>query len=243
MTNQTLIDEDFQAWETFKCHEEYRWLFNKMEVALRQGLEAGPAGTAPAFAGTYIYRPIINLYGMGIGATKFEYNESMYSIMINNGVVPPGSFWCEWLDGDHFSIDYEYKDGSWHTRSVLAGEHESKDNLTKFSKWEKVATTFAPDVEDLNLLYLNLPFLNDKRLVKFNVEMIGEKIIEIHLRWGNDPFDEYPVGTEIIPVWNDEEAPEGEWKGNLHTDMEEYSASGFLKDVRRGYIIRRSEKE
>jgi len=237
--NNSNIDEDFQAWETFKYDDSYLWLFNKLEVALRQDLHAGPAGTAPSFAGTYIYRPAYNLYGMGIGATKFEYNESMYSQMIKNGVVPPGSFWCEWLDGDHVSIDYEYRDEDWHTRSVLVGEHESKENLTKFSNWVKDDPSHAPTAEQLNMFYLGLPLFNDRRVVKFNVEMIGDLIIEIHLRWGNDPFDEYPVGTKIIPVWNDEEAPEGEWKGNLHTEMEKYSASGHLSDVRRGYVIRR----
>jgi len=48
------------------------------------------------------------------------------------------------------------------------------------------------------------------------------------------------VGDIIIPVWNDDEASEGEWRGNLHDDMEQYGASGYLTDVRRGYIIRRN---
>jgi hypothetical protein len=82
-------------------------------------------------------------------------------------------------------------------------------------------------------------FLYDPEVTAFNIEMIGKHIIEIHLRLGNDPFDEYPVDSEIIPVWNDELAPEGEWKGNLHQDMELYSASGYLSDVRRGYVVRK----
>jgi hypothetical protein len=233
----TVIDEDFQAWEVYKDNPELRWLFNKMEVAIRQGLHAGPAATAPSRSGTYLYRPIYNLYGMGIGATKFEYNESMYSLMINNGVVPPGYFWCEWIEGEHLSIDYEKIDDEWHTRSVWVGGHGSKDNLTRFDSWQRLHEDYAPKAEELKLKPY---FLGYKNINKFNIEMIDDYIIEIHLRWGNDPFDDLPVGTEIIPVWNDEEAPEGEWRGNLHADMEQYSANGNLSDVRRGYVIRRN---
>jgi hypothetical protein len=112
-----LAEEDFQAWELYK-NTEHRWVFNKLEIALRQGLGAGPASTAPDRNGIYIYRPIYNLYGMGIGAKKFEYDkETMYDSLINNDVVPPGYFWCEWLEGEHLSIDYHQDEkGFWHTR-------------------------------------------------------------------------------------------------------------------------------
>lgn len=233
---QSEIEEDFQAWEYSKGDPELRWLFNKMEVAIRQGLHAGPSATAPSHDGTYIYRPIYNLYGMGIGAAKFEYNESMHSLMINNGIVPPGYFWCEWIEGEHLSIDYERVNGEWQTRSVWAGEHRSKDSLTRFESWERLHEGYAPSVDSFKLLPY---FLGYKDIKQFNVEMIDDYIIEIHLRWGNDPFDDLPVGTKIIPVWNDEEAPEGEWRGNLHKDMELYSASGHLSDVRRGYVVQR----
>jgi hypothetical protein len=233
---EVLAEEDFQAWDLYK-NTEHRWVFNKLEVALRQGLHAGPAATAPRLDGTYIYRPIYNLYGMGIGANKFHYRNDMHGLMINHDIVPPGHFWCEWLDGEHLSIDYHQDtNGFWHTRSVWAGSHKDKNNLTKFESWEKLHTEYAPT---WNELPLDMSFLYDPNVPAFNVEMIDNTIIEIHLRLGNDPFDDYPVGTTVIPVWNDEEAPEGEWKGNLHTDLEMYSASGYLSDIRRGYVIKK----
>jgi len=232
------IEEDFQAWEIYKHDKKYRWVFNKLEIALRQDLNAGPAATAPSHAGKYIHRPTYNLYGMGIGATKFDYNESMYSLMINNGVVPPGHFWCEWLDGTHYSIDYERINTSWLTRSAWVGEHESKDNLTKFKKWTRIDTHLVPTIEEIDYHHIKLPPMH--QIDKFNLEMIDGYAIEMHFRWGNDPFDDLAVGDIIIPVWNDDEAPEGEWRGNLHDDMEQYGASGYLTDVRRGYIIRRN---
>jgi len=235
---KNFIEEDFHAWEAFG-RSLYRWTFNKLEVATMQGLHCGPAATAPVYEGYYLYRPIYNLYGMGLGATKFYYDESqeMHDQMINNGIVPPGNFWCQWIEGDHLSIDYQqYSDGSWEARSVWKGMHHSEENLTRFKSWERIENHFAPRVTELPI---QLDFLDDPYVAYFNIEMRGPYVIEIHLRLGNDPFDEYPDGTIIIPVWNDEVAPEGEWKGNLHEDMNQYSASGYLSDVRRGYVVKR----
>jgi hypothetical protein len=229
-----VAEEDFQAWDEYPS---YRNLFNKLDVALQQGLNAGPAGVAPKQSGTYISRPAYNLYGMGIGAKKFYYDSDlMYEALINNDIVPPGHFWCEWLPGKHLSVDF-HRDpdtGIFYTRSVWVGVHYDDDNLTKFNHWTR---------EDAHIHYsdiqLPLPW-NDPKVNAINLEMRGDKVIEAHLRLGNDPWDDLPVGTKVTPVWNDMDVPEGsEFRGNLHSDMEYYSASGHLTDIRRGYIIER----
>jgi len=235
-----IVEEDFEAWEVFK-NTDHRWVFNKLELALRQGLSAGPAATAPEKSGAYIQRPIYNLYGMGIGAKKFLYDkDSMREEMINHSLLPPGHFWCEWINGDHLSVDYsqDYK-GNWHKRSVWLGVHNDESNLTRFESWKRVGLHYGPEWHSLPV---DSTFLQDPRVYGFNIELIRNKIIEIHLRLGNDPLDDLPVGTEITPVWNDEKAPEGEWRGNLHKDLELYAANGQLKDVRRGYVIKRPEE-
>lgn len=232
-----LIEEDYQAWEAYKDNDNYRWLFNKLEVALKQELHAGPAATAPERSGWYVHRPIYNLYGMGIGATKFYYDaDVMHDKIINHALVPPGHFWCEWIPGTHLSIDYEQHEDNWHVRSVMVGEHHNEDNLTRFKKWTKAHSQWAKPFEDTGLLDI-IGF--DPYVPFCNIEMRGDYIIEVHLRLGNDPFDDLKIGDEIIPVWHDEEVPEGEWRGNLHNDMEQYSAHGHLQDVRKGYIIKR----
>jgi len=82
------------------------------------------------------------------------------------------------------------------------------------------------------------PSLSD--LVAFNVETRSGKVIEIHLRLGNDPFDHLPVGTRITPVWDGETVPDGaEFLGNFYPDLEQYGASGRLTNIRSGYIIER----
>lgn len=235
------IEEDYQAWEAYKHNDNYRWLFNKLEVALRQELHAGPAATAPERSGWYVHRPTYNLYGMGIGATKFYYDaDVMHDKMINHALVPPGHFWCQWIEGTHISVDYQQYTDDWHVRSVMVGEHETDDNLTRFKKWTKAHHQWAKPFQDTGLLDI-VGF--DPYVPYVNIEMRGDYIIEVHLRLGNDPFDDLKIGDEIIPVWADQDIPDGEWRGNLHDGISQYSAHGHLSDVRKGYIIRRSGKE
>ena len=234
------LEEDFQAWNKYKNVEEYRWLFNKMEIALRQELHAGPAAVPPEHPGIYIHRPYYNLYGMGIGATKFVYDpENDYEAFLNNAIVPPGHFWCEWIEGEHLSIDYQqWSDEEWRVRSVLLGNHLNDDNLTRFDGWEKMPHDWALPFENTGLLDI-VGF--DPYVPYCNIEMRGDYIIEVHLRLGNDPFDDLPVGAKIIPVWDNDKVPEGEWRGNLHNDMELYSASGHLTNTRKGYVVQYPE--
>jgi hypothetical protein len=240
------FDEDHQTWEYYKHHQDLRWLFNKLEIALQQGLHAGPAGTAPHKDGVYISRPIYNTYGMGIGAKKFVYDKSMYQDFIDHAVVPPGHFWCEWLVGPQLSIDYQVYDDfkTWQVNSIWMGEHYSDGNLTRFQQWTKLDNSLA-----LNpyLLPLRLPWFGTgaTRQIResvggFNVEIRSGKIVEVHLRHGNDTLDHLPVGTTVTPVWQDMEIPEdAEFEPNLTEGMTDNGAHGHLSDIRRGFIVTR----
>jgi hypothetical protein len=236
-------DEDHETWEAFKDRENFRWLFNKLEVALRQGLHAGPSGTAPQHDGTYISRPVYNTYGMGVGAKQFSYNSSMREDMIDHAIVPPGHFWCEWLVGPQLSIDYHTRDDkrTWDVTSIWMGEHYDNTNLTKFEKWTKLDNTLAPNPY---LLPLRLPWFGvhatseDRQATPgFNVEIRSGKIIEVHLRYGNDTLDHHPVGTTVTPVWEDMEIPEGAiFEPNLTNSITANGAHGNLTNIRRGFI-------
>jgi hypothetical protein len=240
------FDEDHQTWEHYKAYPEFRWLFNKLEVALRQGLHAGPAGTAPQANGIYISRPIYNTYGMGIGAKKFIYDKSMSEDLIDHAVVPPGHFWCQWVPGPQLSIDYQVHDDykTWTVNSIWSGEHYSSDNLTKFKQWTKLDPSLAPNVYTLPLKF---PWFGPdatrktRELVSgFNVEIRSGKIIEVHLRHGNDTLDHLPVGTVVTPVWEDMEIPEGaEFEPNLTEGMTNNGAHGQLSNIRRGFLVTR----
>ena len=108
-----MIDEDYQAWELYP---QYRWVFNKLEIALKLGYRAGPACTPlPSTLNHYkvIIRPIYNLYGMGIGAKVCTFiPEIDNDFIIHHGHIPPGYFWCEYFEGTHYSIDYKATNAS-----------------------------------------------------------------------------------------------------------------------------------
>ena len=231
-----VFKEDHEAWAVFG-KTELRWVFNKLEIALRQNLHAGPAGTAPNKTGTYISRPIYNPYGMGVGAKKFFYSEGMYEQVINHDIVPPGHFWCEWLEGPHLSIDYRQKEnGLWYTESMWEGSHASEENLTKFSSWEKLDPNIAPTP----YLWGNFfPWLKEKQnqITEFNIETRSEKIIEAHLRLGNSVFEDLPIGTTLIPLWEDDLIPEEGFLPNTADDMEIVYEKKYLNGKRKGFKI------
>ena len=56
--------EDSDAW---MWNPKHRWVYDKLAVAMSQGLEAGPHGVAPA-AYPVFSKPIYNLKGMGVGS-------------------------------------------------------------------------------------------------------------------------------------------------------------------------------
>ena len=55
-------DQDSWAW-----YPDHRWIYDKLAVALSQGLPAAPHGVMPPYYPIFS-KPIINLRGMGIGS-------------------------------------------------------------------------------------------------------------------------------------------------------------------------------
>jgi hypothetical protein len=233
--------EDYQAWERYG-QSDFRWVFNKLEVALRGGLHAGPAAVPPGEDGLYISRPVYNLYGMGIGAEQFSYTSEQYEDMVQHKIVPPGYFWCEWVPGQHLSIDYQkYDNGAWEVSSVWMGQHYSDSNLVRFKSWTRLSNRAAPSVADLPM---TLEWLSGDEVSFFNVEMRGEHIVEIHLRPGDLMFKDLPVGTVLYPVWdNVEELPRGQWIPDIDPNMSKYTADGHLTEIRDGFIVVRNEHQ
>lgn len=159
-------------------HTDDLWCVDKLILAKRLGYHCGPAGIAPV-PGTYVVRPVINLKMMGVGAT-IEY--------LSGDTIPDGYFWCEVFTGRHLSFDYHWG------KQVLAVEgFRSSTRLDRFSRWTKVT-----DVFELPAILQNIANCYQW----FNVEVIGDKVIEVHFRY-NDDFLNHNA-TTIVPVWQDE---------------------------------------
>lgn len=170
---------DSDVWE-FVDNDDL-WLFDKLILSRRLGYDCGPAGVLPKREGRYIVRPCINYRMMGVGAKFMHLNTK-------DDIIPDGHFWCEIFEGRHLSFDYHYGE------QVLAVEGFREDeNLSRFLYWKRVQQKF------------NLPFflrVISKRYAWINIEVIGDKIIEVHLRQ-NDDFKEHD-GNIVVPIWNDE---------------------------------------
>jgi hypothetical protein len=156
------------------------WCTDKLILAKKLGYTCGPAGIPPSTPGQYVVRPIMNLKMMSVGA-KIQY---LYS-----DSIPDGYFWCELFTGRHLSFDYNWG------KQALAVEGFRTDpaRLDRFSRWTKINEEFKlPEI--LQTVANNYEW--------FNVEVIGDRVIEVHFRY-NDDFANHSAST-IIPVWSDE---------------------------------------
>jgi len=217
------VDEDYQAWNEYP---QYRWCMNKLELSLKLGYHAGPAGIPIEKTGWYIIRPVYNPYGMGIGAHKKWIDIADADAMSDHKHIPPGYFWCEWFEGAHYSIDYQ-RGKNWIPLNATQGFHYSDDNLTKFQSWRIIEPP-----------HIDLPqWVHDIDVEELNVEFKDDKITEIHLRSGNDIALLGNIGTEFYPIWQGDDYTDIEhleFVPNFDED-EDYTADGNLKDIRLGY--------
>ena len=159
------------------------WCVDKLILSKKLGYKCGPAGIPPSVPGQYIVRPIVNLKMMGVGAT-IQY--------LDSDSIPDGYFWCEMFTGRHLSFDYH-----WGKQTLaVEGFRSDTNRLDRFSRWTRVVDMFVlPEV---------LQNVAD-RYAWFNVEVIGDKVIEVHFRY-NDDFANHNANT-IIPVWQEEFYP------------------------------------
>lgn len=176
-----------------RCNEysstpsEYRWVFNKLALSEALGYECGPVGEDVDLPHWYVVRPVMNLKGMGEGAT-IEWIDS------STDRFPAGYFWCERFRGEHLSVDYSYG------RPVLCVRGVQGNSLDQWVMWEKVPLSRCPDVPEV----LSDVILNSRIT---NIEFIGGRVIEVQFhhnadfRWGNE---------KSLPVYSrDQECPSG----------------------------------
>jgi hypothetical protein len=177
-TTADITTEDTDAWLWYPA---FRWIYDKLAVALSQGLEAGPHGTPPPRFPIFS-KPIINLKGMGAGS-RVLYSQADYE-----QYYAPGHFWMTLLEGRHVSSDLAVVDGAprwWrHVTGKSAGEGT-------FDYWIVHA---EPDAE----IESRCGNWVKKHLAGYtgmlNIETIGGTIIEAHLRFADQWPDLYGAG-------------------------------------------------
>ena len=185
--------EDSDAW---LWNARHRWVYDKLAIALSQNLAAAPHGVAPASYPVFS-KPIYNLKGMGVGSRRLD-GEQDYA-----EAYRPGHFWSTLLDGDHVSSDLAVVDGAprwWrHARGIASGGGT-------FDYWQVEAAPNAA-VEGWCGPWCRKHLAGYTGMV--NLETIGARIIEVHLRfadqwpdlYGGKPWVEALVGLYRTGEW------------------------------------------
>ena len=171
--------------EAYSLYPKDNIWYNKLYLAERLGYNAG-YGLIP-YDGEFVIKPTVNLHGCGIGAKIGYYKK--------NDLVPHEYFWSEVFTGRHITVDYSKINGQWHQGHTFEGFKDNREDLLKFSLWRRVEYAYV------------LPkIFNDIHVDNLNIEIIGDKIIEVHLRHNTDPV-EYDC---FIPIWSEEQkCPDG----------------------------------
>jgi hypothetical protein len=203
-------DPEVLAWNS--CHSDDLWIFDKLLLSKKLNYLCGPGCVSVPAANFYVVRPVINLYGMGVGA------EVKWLTPGDSAAVPPGYFWCEEFKGRHLSIDYD-RNGV--QLNCVEGFRHADAPLYKFSEWKVVNRVVAfPEV--LKTLTGTYEF--------YNIEIIGDKIIEVHLRRNFDP-----IQNNLRVCWEKDMNREDLIFLPHHED-----ADGYLPEKRLGFYISKS---
>jgi hypothetical protein len=190
---------DAHAWRLNPSHHH---VYNKLHVALLQGLTAAPSGVNPLMMGlspeqTCFVKPIFNLGGMSLNSfatTAQVIADASINSPENNALnCAAGSFWCEFLEGSQTSSDILILNGhaKWFGHTLAADKKSNNRPIY----WELGAD--CPKLEPIIEAFIHRELAGYTGLC--NVEMIGNAIIEVHLRGSNAFFDYYP--KSFIQTW------------------------------------------
>jgi hypothetical protein len=173
--NLLISTEDPQSWEWYPDH---RWIYDKLAVALSQGLDAAPHGVMPKRFPVFS-KPIMNLRGMGVGSQVIETPDAY------KAALTAGHFWCTLLTGPHVSSDAALVDGApvwWRHTTGLPGPGGT------FDHW-RIHAEAMPGIEDWCGAWSRQHLRGYTGMVNF--ETIGSRIIEAHLRFADQWPDLY----------------------------------------------------
>lgn len=169
-------DTDSYVW-----YRDHRWIYNKLLIAETQGLSCAPHGIMPPSFPVFS-KPIYNLRGMGMETRIFEDAETYLAER------DPGHMWVQLLAGEHLSTDIAVVEGQakwWRHVIGKPGPHQTFDYWT-------VLAEGRPEVEAYCAEWIAKNFPDYTGMM--NLETIGGKIIEGHLRFADQWPDLYGKG-------------------------------------------------
>ncbi len=175
---------------------EQRGIYNKLFICRTQGIEHAPHGVEPQRFPVFS-KPIYNLRGMGAGTGVLR------SLEEYRDRQAPGHMWMELLEGEHVSSDAAVVNGQavWWRHTV---GRALPDGM--FDYWTILAEA-RPEIERYCGEWSRRHLAGYTGML--NVETIGGRIIEAHLRFADQWPDLYGKGwvEAVIGLY-----AEGDWK-------------------------------
>lgn len=176
--NINIPTEDGDAWAWYPA---YKWVYNKLAIAESQGLECAPHGLDPK-AFPVFSKPIYNMRGMGAGSRILR------SLKEYKHALRPGHMWMPLFEGDHISSDIAVVNGDpvwWrHSTGLALGDGV-------FDYWT-IDAAHNPSIETGCGEWVRKHFAGYTGML--NIETIGGRIIEAHLRFADQWPDLYGEG-------------------------------------------------
>ncbi len=167
--------------DAYARNPRHRWVYNKLLVAESQGLACAPHGLEPAVYPVFS-KPIINLRGMGMGSCVLADRDAYLERHA------PGHFWTMMLRGEHLSSDAAVADGEMLWCRHTAGE--PLDGGT-FDYW-RIEVHSRPVLEARCRDWIRTHLHGYTGML--NLESIGNRLIEVHLRFTDQWPDLYGSG-------------------------------------------------
>lgn len=174
--------DDFAA---YSLYPKDNWVYDKREIADLYNVKYFKVIPTNE---KFCVKPFKNLFGCSVNSQIVD--------NLKGFNTPSECLAFEYLEGIHWTADYEYTElHGWVSKNVYIGE-KFENNHQRFKHWYAIKPNLTFD----NFSYFKIPkfleYIIQTPIV--NVEYIGNKAIEVHLRGNTDP-----VGwDEIIPVWD-----------------------------------------
>jgi hypothetical protein len=165
--------DDPTGWRFYPQH---RTIYNKLFISDSQGISCGPHGVTPDRF-PVLSKPIINLHGMGTGS------RTMRTAAELDASFTPGYMWMELFSGEHVSTDVALARGrpGWWRHTI--GKPGTGGT---FDYWTVLAER-RPGLEECLHSWIRDHLRGFTGIV--NLETIGGKIIDVHLRMGEQWAD------------------------------------------------------
>ncbi len=213
-TSVKIPTEDADCWSWYPA---FRWLYDKIAVAHSQGLAAAPHGVMPD-AFPVFSKPITNLRGMGIGSRIIR-DGAEYS-----ATLTAGHMWMTLLEGEHVSTDVAVSGGRpvwWRHSTGHPGPGGTFDYWT-------IHAAGRPALEDACGAWAERHLAGYTGML--NLETIGGRIIEAHLRFADQWPDLYGAGwvAAVIALY-----AKGAWRFADEAREDGYSLALFGPHGRR----------